>query len=318
MSDPFVGETAAGPRYTLRQLAYFTAAAERGSIAQAAAALHVSQPSVSAAIGKLEAQFGVQLLIRHHAHGVSPTAAGRRLLAEARSLLRHARELEEGARASGARVAGRLEVGCFVTIAAVFMPRLITGFVERHPEARIGLHEGHRDEILVSIRSGRIELALLYDVGVVEALHFELLAEFAPYALLPAGHRLASRRRVRLAELADEPFVLLDIPPSREYFPGLFRAAGLSPRIVFSSPSFEMVRGMVGRGVGYSLLVTRPHSDYTYDGSRIAARPLADAARPGRVGLAWLPSLRPTRLMQAFVDHCRETFADIAREARRG
>ena len=299
--------------YTLRQLTYFTVAAQRGGIAEAASTLHVSQPSVSSAIAKLEQQLGVQLLIRHHAQGVSLTPSGRRLLADAQSLLRHAEEFQQRALATGTSIAGQLDVGCFVTIAAVYMPRLITGFTQQHPDAQIRLHEGNRDEIIEGLESGRIEVALVYDVGLSQGLHFELLAELNPYAILPKDHRLARKPAVRLDELRGEPFILLDIPPSREYFPGLFRDAGLEPEITFSSPSFEMVRGMVGRGAGYSLLVTRPYSDYTYDGRQIIARRLATSTRPARVGLTWRSSLRATGRMQAFTDYCKETFAALRR-----
>src|SRR5438552_13597925 len=80
-------------RYTLKQLAYFTAAAEEESVTGAARALNVSQPSISAAIAHLERVLGVQLFLRHHAQGLSLTAAGRTIFAEARNLLAHAGEL---------------------------------------------------------------------------------------------------------------------------------------------------------------------------------------------------------------------------------
>ena len=295
--------------YTLRQLSYFVAVAECESLAQAAKRLHVSQPSVSTAIAKLEDQFRVQLFIRHHAQGVSLTPSGRRLLPEAQSLLRHAAELQQSAEATATSVSGTLNVGCFVTIAALFMPNLITGFSERHPSAVIHLDEGNQDHIVQGLRSGRLELALVYDLGLSEDLHFELLAESEPYVLLPAEHALASKAKVRLRTLRSEPLILLDIPPSREYFLSLFDGGGARPRIGFSSPSFEVVRGMVGRGAGYSLLVTKPHGDFTYDGCELVTRPLADKTEPGRIGLARPANLRPTRLMQAFSDYCREGLA---------
>ena len=80
-------------QFTLKHLRYFVAAAERGSVTAAARAIHVSQPSISEAIAHLEAVFDLQLFLRHHAQGLSPTPAGRRLLLEARSLLAHADDL---------------------------------------------------------------------------------------------------------------------------------------------------------------------------------------------------------------------------------
>ncbi len=298
--------------YTLTQLRYFVAAADHGSVAGAARALNISQPSISTAIAKLEANFGVRLLLRHHAHGVSPTPAGQPLLAEARSLLAHAGELAEHARGLGETVRGRLDVGCFVTLAPSYMPAIARGFTDAYPKVDIHLHEGHQDELLQGLASGRFTVALLYDYDLAGDLDLQPLADLAPYALLPGDHPLALRGNVALADLAPLPMVLLDTPPSRDYFTSLFHRCGLEPDIRFRSPSLETVRGMVGSGVGYSLLVTRPASDLSYDGSALACRPLAEDVEPGRIVLARLAQSRPTRLVETFADYCRGYFADGA------
>jgi DNA-binding transcriptional LysR family regulator len=108
--------------------------------------------------------------------------------------------------------------------------------------------------------------------------------------------------------LKDEPLILLDLPPSREYFVGLFRKTGIEPRIAFSSPSLEMVRGLVGRNQGYSLLVTHPYFDFTYDGQTIVTRPLADETAGGDLGIARLERLRPSRAMKVFTEFCQTWF----------
>ncbi|MCP5036319.1 MAG: hypothetical protein GY945_01830, partial [Rhodobacteraceae bacterium] len=102
--------------------------------------------------------------------------------------------------------------------------------------------------------------------------------------------------------------VLLDVPPSREYFLGIFRLLGLEPRVSLSSPSLEMVRGMVGQGRGYSLLVTHPHLDYTYDGQKIVTLPLADDIPRANLGIARHTQIRPTRAMKLFFDFCTDWF----------
>ena len=93
------------PSYSIRQLEYFVSVAESGSIVEAARRLHVTQPTVSGALSKMEEQFGTGLFIRHHARGVSLTASGRRLLPEARTLLRHLEQFEHEARAAMATLA---------------------------------------------------------------------------------------------------------------------------------------------------------------------------------------------------------------------
>ncbi|HTI02871.1 MAG TPA: LysR family transcriptional regulator, partial [Acidisoma sp.] len=116
-------------RYTLRQLQYFVAAAEAGSITLGSEKISISQPSISAAISTLEREFGVQLFIRHHAQGLSLTPAGRRLLVEAKQLLQQAQSLYAVASEAAETVAGPLSVGCMVTMAPMVMPELAHGFM---------------------------------------------------------------------------------------------------------------------------------------------------------------------------------------------
>ena len=297
-------------RYSLRQVEYLLAAAEHGSINDAAGALGVAQPTVSMAIAKLEDQLGVQLLLRHHAHGVSLTAAGERLLAEARQLLRQASDLQNHAAEAGERVEGALGIGAYLTLAPMFMPALISAFRTAHPGVDIVLHEGTEEQLVEGLRRGRFELAFIYAVDLPADLRFEKLASFPPYVLLPEGHRLARQKTVALASLEDEPFILLDVTPSRSYFTGLLKDQGIEPKVAFSSPSLELVRGLVGCGAGYSLLVTRPHGDHTYDGHALAIRGIREKCRVAEAGLAMHTSARATRVMTAFSDFARVWFAE--------
>ena len=104
---------------------------------------------------------------------------------------------------------------------------------------------------------------------------------------------------------------MLDVEPSRTYFAGLLREHGIEPKIAFSSPSLELVRGLVGRGAGYSLLVTRPYGERTYEGKPLAVRPIAEPCRPSEVCLASLRQMRPTRLMTAFTEFSKTWFSTL-------
>lgn len=303
-------------RYTLRQLTYFVVTAENGSVARAAAALHVSQPSVSTAIAKLEEQFGVQLFIRHHAQGVTLTPRGRKLVREARNLLRHAAELQENAKTIGDALLGSIDIGCYFTLAAAYMPNLLNTFRAKYPSVTVTLTEGNQPELVAGLESGRFELALLYAHELPHSLHLDVLVELQPYVLLPEHHPLTGQKRLSLADLADEPLVLLDIPPGRGYFLSLFESLGITPNLSFSSSSFEMVRGMVGSGAGYSVLITRPQSDRTHDGHVVKACPIADATPPALVALARLPQTRPTRLAECFVEFCEKAFSSFDKNRR--
>lgn len=289
-------------RYTLRQIDYALHIADTGSVAAAAASLGVAQPSLSAALKKLEEQVGLQLFIRQPSHGLVPSPQGTRFLAEARSLLAHAGDLQRLAEDTGASLSGVLSIGSFTTLAPAFMPRLIAGFGAAHPLASLRLQEGTQTALIEGLRNGSFDAALLYVLDMPSDLALRPLASIEPYALLPARHPLARQEAVSLKDLAEEPMVLLDIPPSNRYFTGLMERAGYVPRVVFSSPSIELVRGLVGQGLGFSLLVTRPHGDRSYDGEPLAVRPILEETEKGEIALATLKGVRPTRLVKAFTD----------------
>lgn len=295
-------------RFTLRQLEYALAIAEQGSFAKAAQQLGVAQPSLSASLQKLEAQLGLQLFIRHHAQGVSPSPQGLRFLNEARSLIAHGVDFQRDSTDAGNLVEGELTIGSFLSIAPAYAPKLIASFQKLHPKAHIRLEEGAQDQLFTGLRSGKYDLVLLYKLDMPGDLKVTDLATLKPYVLLNANHRLARKRRISLAELAGDPFILLDVPPSQTYFIRVLEQHGITPRISFASPSLELVRGLVGQGLGYSLLITRPFGDRTYDGEALAIRPIAEDVEDGIIALAMLKTLRPTRLISTFEEFCVSFF----------
>jgi DNA-binding transcriptional LysR family regulator len=298
-------------RYTLRQLEYALAVQERGSVAGAASQFGVAQPSVSASLAKLEDQIGLQLFIRHHAQGVTATTRGLRFLAEARNLVNQAQDLQRQSEAQGTAIEGMLTVGSFMTLAPAFAPRIIARFRALHPKVDLRLEEGTQEFLFDGLRSGRHDIAILYSVDLPDDLATRHLASFAPHVLLPANHRLGKRRRVALQELAAEPFVLLDYQPSRTYFLRILKAAGIAPKIAFSSPSLEVVRGLVGQGLGYSILVTKPHGDHAYDGEALATVAIEGDVEPGIIVLVTLRQMRKTRLVRVFEEHCVSCFKQL-------
>lgn len=297
--------------FTLRQIEHAIAVLDHGSVARASEALGIAQPTVSASLAKLEDIIGMQLFIRHHAQGVSPSPQGAAFLAEARNLLSHARDLHRQSAEVGTTIEGTMALGSFTTIAPVFAPQIIAGFSALHPKVSVRLAEGTQEMLLDGLRAGRFDCALLYDVDMPDDLALTRLGAFQPYLLLPGEHRLAKRPRVSLKDVANEPFILLDIAPSRTYFTRILEREGITPQIAFASPSLEVVRGLVGQGLGYSILITRPHGDTSYSGERLAVRPIAEPVQPGVIALASLKQLRKTRLVAAFERFCVDTFKMI-------
>jgi DNA-binding transcriptional LysR family regulator len=295
-------------RFTLRQVEYALAIAEHGSLAGAAQNLGVAQPSLSASLQKLEEQLGLQLFIRHHAQGVTPSPQGRRFLNEARSLIAHGRDFQRSSGDAGELVEGELTLGSFMTIAPIYAPKLIASFQKQFPQARLRLEDGVQDELIAGLRTGRFDLALLYKLDMPDDLKVTELAAVKPYVLLNAKHPLAGKKRISLHDLTGDPLILLDILPSRTYFTRLLESQGITPKVSFTSPSLELVRGLVGQGLGYSLLITRPHGDHAYDGEALVIRPIVEEVEDGVIAIAALKNLRPTRLISTFEEFCVSFF----------
>lgn len=297
-------------RYTLRQLEYFIAAGETGSITLASERINISQPSISTAISHLEQELGVQLFVRHHAQGLSLTPAGRRLLAEAKHLVEQAEGLYTVASEATDQVRGQLSVGCMVTLAPMVMPELAHGFTSAFPASQIRLQEANQELLLEGLRRAEIDVAVTYDLQIPDGIDFVPLASLPPHVVVSESHPFARLSAVGLQDLVEEPLVLLDLPISREYFLALFLKEGLQPRIHWRSSNQDVVRTMVANGYGYTLANVRPRSDLALDGRRVVRVRLSGDHRPMVIGMATLSGLRKSRLLQAFESHCRAFVSD--------
>ncbi|MFC9427572.1 LysR family transcriptional regulator [Streptomyces sp. NPDC056987] len=291
--------------FTLVQLRYFAAAAELGSMTAASRQLNVSQSAVSTAVAQLEKELGVQLLLRHHARGLTLTAAGEDFQRELRSYLEHTAELVEMARNAGEVLTGDLSVGCFSTLGPFELPRLVRACEAQHPEIRISVIEAEHAALKQSLRSGKCELALMYAYDLDDDIEYVEIKSVAPYALVSGGHRLARRTRISLRELADEPMVLLDLPHSGRYLEQLVQSAGVRPQVRHRSSGFETVRAMVGSGMGWSVLNQRPAHSLTYDGGEVVTLELEERFEPLPIVLASVKGVRLTRRARAFIGSAR-------------
>ena len=292
-----------------RHLRAFVAVAEHGSTSAAARALNLSQPSVSVTIRELESILTAQLFRRDPPKGLVLTSFGRRKLAAARHLLAEAETFERAGEGPD-RPSGPVSFGYFTTLGPQHVPAILKRASLELPEVTVDPVEADLEELHRLLDSGRIELGLTYDVGLSGQVETEPVASFAPYALLPDGHRLAKAEKIKLADLAKEPFILVDLPHSRDFLLSVFRAQGFSPHIAHRTRSIEMVRGLVANGMGVSLLVTRPRSDQAYDGGYVVARPLADLPPSQRVLLARPAGIRPTEATAAFAGIIRSHYKD--------
>lgn len=298
-------------RFTLKQLSYFVAAGEANSITIASERVHISQPSISSAISQLEAEFDVQLFFRQHAQGLSLTPAGQRLLIAARDLLQQAESLHDLAGEITTTIAGPLRVGAFRTFAPLVLPELCVTFADMHAKVSIEMFEDDEAELVAKVRNAELDIALTYEqVGI--DLKFEQLALLPTYVLLPARHGLARSGSLSLKDLAAQPFVLLDLPVSRDYFKSLFASVGTVPNIVARSAQPETVRSLVGSGLGFSLLTARPKSLTALNGRELAYLYLDDDFPPMKLGMVTANTIRKTRAVAAFEEHCRNSISTLS------
>ncbi|NUL46186.1 LysR family transcriptional regulator [Cellulosimicrobium funkei] len=296
-------------RYSLRQLETFVAVAEKGSIAGAAEALHLSQSAVSGGLNSLEKVFDAQLTIRRKAHGVTLTATGRYVFNRAKSLLNEAADLELHARDTGARLRGSLTIGCYSTLAPTVLARLIDHYGRLHPLVELDFFDGPQTEVQRRLAEGQLDIAIAYDLSLPGGLRRQRLYDAEPMLVLAEGHPLADRTELSLADVAEEPMILLDVNPSRENTITMFDAAGLEPHIRFRTTDYEVTRSLVGRGMGYAILIQQPAGDQSYEGRPLVVRPIRPPVRTVPVSIVLPDVVRPSQAVNAMLEVARELYA---------
>lgn len=304
------------PELTLRQLEYFIAAADAGSVTAAAERLHLSQSALSMALSDLERAVKVQLFVRDR-RGIRLTPVGKEVLTDARRLVAGVADLPNTAAEFQGSMSGRLVVGCYSTLSPLLLPPVLAEFAAAHPNVELSIVEGSQAMLEEQLRSGVLDLALMYDY---ERTNFtgdrgllgQPMVTSPPYVLLPEGHALTRRKRVTLESLAQEPLILFDLPPGGEYFLSLFTDAGLEPRVRYRTMSYELVRSLVARGLGYSILSQRTRIQVSYEERRFETRDLSGKYPGLTVHAVRLDGMQPTRRARAFIEACRNCWSQPA------
>ncbi|MEC3887006.1 LysR family transcriptional regulator [Xanthomonas campestris] len=240
---------------TLRQLAFAVAVADEGGFTAAARRCNTVQSALSHQVAKIEELLGARLFERG-TRQVRPTAAGEVFLHNARQTLRAAERLhEEMAQALGT-VRGRLTLGQISSLTTVQVPALLHRFRSAHAHVDVHLRTAMSDALLHDLREGRLDLALV-GVGPQVAVPEQrlLLHEEALALIVAPGHRFASRKRVALAELDDEPMAGL-IPGAgvRGIIDAAFDQAGLHQRLQYEVTHADLVRELVAAGLGVGIV----------------------------------------------------------------
>ena len=296
---------------SITALNYFLHAAERGSIAKAAADLNVVPSAISNAIDLVEREFELQLVQRDPARGIRPTAAGLAIMHKVRHLIEEYDTLFLEGTELRTALSGSIAIGYYAPVAPAFMPAIVAPLVRDHPGIKVSLVEVDNERAQAGLLDGEFDLILFVAENIRAGIDCYPLIEAPPYVLVPNEHALRQREFVTRADLSNEPLVLLDLPITNEYYRSLAGDAAQPAKVVATASTHEMVRSLVGAGVGCSILNMRPATVVTYAGDKVLAIPLRSDARALSLALGHLGG-KPRRLVQAFMDATREHFARAA------
>lgn len=225
-----------------------------GSVTAAARALHRSQPAVSARLRALEREVGEALLVRQ-ARGVLATRAGERFCARAQDILRGVDEMQTEVQATGARLHGTLRIGATDVMAVYYLPQLLVRFRQKHPGIQLEMAVDASRPLAERVRSADLDLAFVTLPAEQPELIARELHRDRVIMLAAPDHRLASRRRVSLAELAAEPMIEHRRDSvTREMVDAVFRVQGLEPRVAMEVSSPAAMKELVALGLGIAPL----------------------------------------------------------------
>jgi DNA-binding transcriptional LysR family regulator len=282
--------------HDLRRLRALHAVARSGSFSAAAHELGYTQPVVSHHVAALERELGLTLVNRG-TRPVSVTDAGNRLLRHTEPALGYITAAEDELRAVAGLEKGALRIGAFLSAANSFVPAALAAFEKAHPDVEVRLEHLEEPEELRRLRSGGIDLAVVYRVPERleirrrqrdEGLDETYLADDPYRVVLPPTHPLGRRRELRLADLAAERFIA---PPGggfvsyRTILERLCADAGFEPNITHEVNDVTIARAFVAAGLGVALLpelaLSPPHRD-------VAVRPVPDLQPFRSVHATWL------------------------------
>lgn len=261
---------------TVRQLEYFIAVVDYGSMSACARELHISQAAISVAVRQLEKSLNAELLSRAPARRAQPTPAGQALLPYARRVVGSIAEGVEAVRDDYTEMRGTLRVSSSLPVSPHVLPPLLAHFAHHHPGVNVRIKEDSVANIHQGLDIGEVDLGLVRARQTDGSFPHTVVETGKQHVMLSAAHRLAHRPGISLSEVIDEPLIPVDIPPSIDRITQLLVGLGLRPKIRWASSNIETVRSLVAYDLGWSFVNDVPRSRDTYDGKRIAYVPITD------------------------------------------
>jgi DNA-binding transcriptional LysR family regulator len=287
----------------LRQLGYFVAVAEELHFGRAAARVGIAQPPLTQQIQKLEGALGCRLLVRGRKTVL--TQAGCVLLEQARSILQQAEHAVDATRRAARGETGQLSVGAPPSIMLSALPDIIRKYRGLYPEVQFALREMSTSAIESAVRSGEIDLGFLRETNPAPPLVSEALLEERVVAALPASHRLAGAKALKLTSLRGEPFVFFPRrlgPAFHDKLISFCGDAGFVPEVVQEATQWQSIICLVEAGMGISL---GPGCVQRFAWAGVVYRPLKGLRT--RVSACWSPEA-PSPTTAAFLKLARTEF----------
>jgi molybdate transport repressor ModE-like protein len=288
--------------FTLRQVRYFVAVAESGSISGAARQLSVSQSAITEAVKELESDLGSDLL-RRTGRGVTLTHKGHQFLRHAGRILGAVADAGRTL-AEDATPGGELHLGASSLVAGYVLADLLARFRRAFPSVLVEAVEDTAEYLEHLLVNGELDVAVMVVARLREsqALRVEVLEQSAYRLWLPLGHPLAGRETVSLADVAREKQIVLTVDEIQEAAAAFWRENGLRPEIAFRTRSVESVRSLVATGAGVAVLPDLIYRPWSLEGDRIEARPTVESLPPVRVGAVWRRGSRQSDAARMFLD----------------
>ncbi|MDB6000036.1 MAG: LysR family transcriptional regulator [Rhizobacter sp.] len=295
--------------FSIRQLKYFAAAAELGRISHAAEQLNISQSAVTTAIRELE-EIVEQQLFDRHAHGVDLTEAGRRFLSHTYAVLG---AVDDAMRMpiENANVEGVLTIAATYTVIGYFLPHHLQRFSIRHPRIELKLHELPREAIEESLITGRIDLGVLLTSNVSNTeIATETFFKSERRLWVPTKHPLLARPEVTLADVANEPYIMLTVDEAAHTAMRYWSLTPNQPKARLRTSSVEAARSMVAYGLGVTILSDMVYRPWSLEGRRLETINLKDAVPTMDVGLGWKRGNDYTPQMHAFREYFKQLYLE--------
>lgn len=274
--------------FTLRQLQYFIAVAENGTVSGAAQNLSISQSSVTEAIKELEQDLGVSLFERH-ARGLNITHKGQQFLRHATRILADVGDARRTFTEEREIKGGRLALGVTSLVAGYVLSDVLARYRRAFPGVEVTAIEDNGDYLEHLLIGGELDVAVMVTSNLKDrmALQAEIL-EVSPYRVwLPLGHKLAGADIISIADIAREPLIMLTVDEIEENTGKLLSALGAKPHVAFRTRSVEAVRSLVATGAGVALLPDLVYRPWSLEGDRIESRDVSGQLPAVQVGMAW-------------------------------